>query len=222
MLLPLRPLPFLGCAALLAGLALPWVTGAGAAPSPPAVDPVSAFLPAQAPVPAEPPDAPLTSADFASPAPLPDLLGPSQAISTAWRQALAGLTAGQAPVYEAVLDTGYRQTAAQGGEIGAAETGRRLDALLEKYQVADARFGVTTCRLTAPDAATVTVRERLELFTRNTPPTRLLMPNGKVALINNTTRLETLLVLRQDWVRRGAAWTLKRSRMSQRMSVAVL
>lgn len=220
MLLPTRPRRLLGCAAVLTGLALPWAAEAGAAPPRPARDPVSAFLPAQAPALPDPPDPLLTAADLT--APLPDLAGPSQAISRAWGQALAGLTAGQASAYDAVLDAGYTQAAPQGGEIGRTETGRRLDALLAKYRVSDARFGLTACRLTAPDAATVTIRERLELFTRNTPPTLTPMPNGGTVVVNNTIRLDTLLVLRQDWVRRGTAWKLTRSRMSQRMSVAVL
>lgn len=220
MLLPIRSRRLLGCAAVLTSLAPPWAVRAGAA-APPA-DPVFAFLPAQAPVPIDPPDPPLTSADLTSPAPLPDLLGPSQAIALAWRQALAGLTAGQASAYEAVLDAGYTQAAPKGGATGLAETERRLDALLAAYQVSDARFGVTACRMTAPDAATVTIRERLGMFTRNTPLTRTPMPNGGVVVMNNTTRLSVLLVLRQDWVRRGTAWKLKRLQMPQSMSAAVL
>jgi len=121
-----------------------------------------------------------------------------------------------------VLDAGYTQTAPNRGVIGLAETERRLDSLLASYRVADARFGITVCRMTAPDAATVTIRERLELFTRNTPPTLTPMPNGGTVVMNNTVRLGTLLVLQQDWVRRGTAWKLKRHQLSQQMSVAVL
>jgi hypothetical protein len=227
MLLPTRPRRLLGCAIvfpvlMLTALTLIAQTPATASPPPPTGNPVFAFLPAQALVPADPPDLPLTSADFTASAPLPDLLGPSQAISVAWRQALAGLTSGQASAYEAVLDAGYTQTAPKGGVIRLAETERRLDALLASCRVADARFGVTACRMTAPDAATVAIRERLELLTRNTPPTLTPMPNGGTAVMNNTVRLDTLLVLRQDWVLRGTVWKLKRLQLSQQMSVAVL
>jgi len=95
MLLPTRPRRLLGFAAVLPVLMLPALTliAPATAASPP-VNPVFAFLPAQAPVPVDPPDLPLTSADLTSSAPLPDLLGPSQAISVAWGQALAGLTSG--------------------------------------------------------------------------------------------------------------------------------
>ena len=224
MLLPTRPRRLLGCAIVFPVLmltALTLIAPATASPPPPTGNPVFAFLPAQAPVPADPPDLPLTSADFTASAPLPDLLGPSQAISVAWRQALAGLTSGQASAYEAVLDAGYTQTAPNRGVIGLAETERRLDSLLASYRVADARFGITVCRMTAPGAATVAIRERLELLTRNTPPTLTPMPGG-TAVMNNTVRLDTLLVLRQDWVLRGTVWKLKRLQLSQQMSVAVL
>ena len=223
----------LGCA-VLTGLPLLGAVQVGAAPrlpTPPrAADPVSSFLPALVPALPDPLDPPLVGSDLT--APLPDVIGPSQAIAGAWQQALTGLTAGQAPLYRAVLDAAYTQTAPVSGEIGKnqigkneigrEETGRRLEDLLAKYRVSEARFSLTSCRLTGPDAVTVTVRERLTLFTRNTPPTRVPMPNGGVVLMNNTTRLETLLVLRQDWVRRGTGWKLRRSQMPQQLSAAVL
>lgn len=151
-----------------------------------------------------------------------DAAAGSAAIDQALKTALAGLAAGQAEPYLAILDVGYTQAGPVTHFLSRSETEARLRDLLARNRCEPVKFGLLACRMDAPDRAVVTVWEQMTCSSRNTPPTQIKGQNGQVAIVNQTGRLTITLALRQEWVRRPEGWRLRSAQALKSKGSAVL